>query len=191
MDAKIHKMAEEIYLLFMHRETNNELDPTCRTLTVTLPIQRIASIHVNVFLVVSRRLQRIFVEFAHAHHQAPSSNTKMLEYTSKKGAMNGGTMEEKLRDVIQVFVNSLPKLVFYKYKGCFEIKDEPFVDESNICSLFENETIVLKAQTCAVCFQYTKTKTSCHHTLCMECWCNIHRVNNVLCCPLCRKDISN
>lgn len=46
---------------------------------------------------------------------------------------------------------------------------------------------------CSVCFEPTKTKTSCEHILCFTCWNNIKikkQSNNILIpCPICRKNL--
>jgi hypothetical protein len=87
----------------------------------------------------------------------------------------------------------LRKLKFDNRRGKF-IKNE--TSYLLLSKLSNNKNLsTTKYEECCVCFETTKIKTGCNHTLCYKCWNNIkskwdidlkYEYKN---CPLCRKDI--
>jgi hypothetical protein len=70
--------------------------------------------------------------------------------------------------------NILEKLVFDKLEGCLTLKEK--LNEG-----FGNK--YLGDDVCCVCLEHTDTKTTCNHSICIECWQDLRE--NV--CPICRE----
>jgi hypothetical protein len=68
------------------------------------------------------------------------------------------------------------------------IEDFKEEEESEI-SMYNFQKITI--DTCSVCFENTKTKTSCHHSLCYICMCRMYKTkrNPFILCPICREHI--
>jgi len=90
------------------------------------------------------------------------------------------------------FINAFKKIVnSLRYDNkTGKIEDGEEEDNQFFRELITNENISFqKEETCCVCEEFTKTRTSCDHTLCLICWSKIKSVDNVKSCPLCREVI--
>ena len=88
-------------------------------------------------------------------------------------------------DFITKFKKIVNSLSFDKEKGIVtdgrDIKDNNFFRD-----LIQNPNIsFIELDTCAVCFDKTRTKTPCEHTLCFVCWSNMKTKT----CPICREEL--
>jgi hypothetical protein len=90
------------------------------------------------------------------------------------------------------FINSFKKIVnSLRYDNkTGKIEDGEEDGEQFFRELITNSNISFREdETCPVCMEPTKTKTSCDHTLCLICWSKIKPVNDVKSCPVCREVI--
>jgi len=84
----------------------------------------------------------------------------------------GAPTKTKLVELTVGLIKKLKAIKFDKLTGYFTNTLPYFVPELS------------SADDCCVCMEKTKTKTSCGHTLCCECWHNLRE--DV--CPICRND---
>lgn len=131
-----------------------------------VPIQQIDG--VNVFVVLK-----------------PLNKEVICEITPQKGSdytwlyQTSFTSQEQMKSF---FKDTVPILKYNKMTNSFEssvIEKQIF----NLALLSESDNVVLKMQPCCVCLDHTTNKTSCKHSLCLQCIAKM-KGNK---CPMCRQ----
>ena len=85
-------------------------------------------------------------------------------------------------DCLYDLYKKLPQFRISNNTGKFYVQNKNTIDE-------ELGGNYLLGEECTVCMEKTMTKTSCHHYLCICCWNKLGH-QNVLLCPICRKQIT-
>ena len=108
---------------------------------------------------------------------------------------------ENVANFLQSAAQILNKIVFDKCAGQFILPEYPKKNAAALlfCEAFgvTNPAIKPELDTCSVCYDKTRTKTSCGHVLCIPCWSSIKRTvsddDGISCdtkkCPICRAEL--
>lgn len=158
---------------------------------IRLPIKKIDGVKINNFE-IDIYLKRIRLEIS---TDFDNSNCVVLwSYTIYN--KDDGDWDLKINEFIEEITKTVPLLKL----GCTGYFHTPtdlqkIIKDKEIANCFKCENVELEYETCGVCYEDTNTKTNCRHSLCFRCWSNIEKVDcceeNVLPCPICRKDIYN
>jgi hypothetical protein len=148
-------------------------------------------VHIE-FVIINNKLLHLYIKSEIGSVDRDNSHTL---YSLLLGDMNDS--EENTLALVRRFVDILRHLKFNKFTGRFT--DERDVDVRIVEPWEELEDIPfveLKYEKCAVCMDYTMTKTKCKHSLCLDCWRQIPQ-KKFTCdgeeyeyhpCPICRAD---
>jgi hypothetical protein len=135
---------------------------------IQLPIYKIDDIIVNASLFIN--------------HDWVSDETFYFEASLVNGSSyidHGTTYEEFCK-----LIDGLKDMKFDILNGEFvnpnKLSESPY--KLSILSMFHHPNIEMDYVECCVCFEYTKTKTPCKHSLCIRCEQNLKNKK----CPLCR-----
>jgi len=103
-----------------------------------------------------------------------------------------------LTEELERLIKSVKDLQFDKGSGVFKRQNEeekmtPIMEASNKAFeiLKDDENIETNCQTCTVCYELTRTRTSCGHCVCIPCITKIKRHpedEGAYRCPLCRDE---
>jgi len=101
---------------------------------------------------------------------------------------------ESYRDALVKMSDDISIMKFNKLDGVFYTPDNLHPKYSNFL-IDELETDMMlfsdeeNPQECSVCLDLTKITTPCGHKLCILCWDNLRSIQNLLPCPICRKNL--
>jgi len=104
------------------------------------------------------------------------ANLRLLYWKEKLTKFSPKQIEKKLL----FFKDKMTKIKLDKLNGIFCFEDDKITFKNIGNDIFGLE--YSNCEKCSVCYEQTYTKSSCEHSLCVECWSNIK--NNK--CPLCR-----
>jgi hypothetical protein len=159
-----------------------QIESVTRGKFVWIPIQKINDIDVSVTAYNYEIMQQ--------KHYAIKVESDQCVWGDENQYNNHFTLyslhDTDLKKLIEDFIKVLPDLKFNKFRGEFYI-GEVNNDDLEIAELFECMNVTVYHDKCACCFDKTKTKTKCKHTVCLQCWDKIK--TNV--CPICRCDMTN
>lgn len=133
-----------------------------------IPIEKIDGVSVNVFLKPSYKNTEVLCEIIPMN----ADNYIWLYQTSF-------TSQEQME---AFFKDTVPTLKYNKMANSFEasvLEKEIF----NLALLCESDNVVLAMQPCCVCLDHTSNKTSCKHSLCLQCVAKMDGIK----CPICRR----
>ena len=93
---------------------------------------------------------------------------------------SGSTYDEFL-----IVINGLKDMKFNSLMGKFTnpnnlIRNNEYIPE--VLPMFHHPNIEMEYEECSVCYEYTRTKTPCKHTLCLRC----DQKLPTKVCPMCR-----
>jgi hypothetical protein len=166
----------------------------------TVGLHLIKSIHgfpVNIeFVIMNKKQLHLYIKTEIGSVDREHSHTI---YSTMLGDMNDS--EDNTTALLRRFVDILRHLKFNKFSGRFA--DERDVDVRNDIrnaepweELEDIPFIELEYEKCAVCMDYTMSKTKCKHSLCLDCWRQIPQKKfrydeeeyEYYPCPICRAD---
>ena len=100
----------------------------------------------------------------------------------KPGVVELYTDVARSLEAFTIMINKMSELKYDNKVGMFYVEQK----KEDYEQLYTFPNIELDYVECSVCFEITKTKTSCNHPLCYKCY---DKIPNK--CPICRKDIKN
>jgi hypothetical protein len=161
-----------------------------------LPISELDGIKVNVYLVLFDMFHDdVSYGIRIEHFFWLNTNGDDGNYLHLYGESKFNSVHETLHFLVNEFI---PNFTIDVINGKFDYKNERNNNEqedrivAEFCKNFENnERVTLVIQKCCVCYQMTKCKTECKHSICIKCANQINFKREYgeetgFLCPLCR-----
>lgn len=178
-DKELKSYAEKDYFTLRYDKyilvinTINGIQVLCKF--IISKIKNVNKIEYNCYIIIES--EKIFIGESMNNYQLYFLSESIKKFSPKC-----------INDFLLKFKNIIPKLVIDKYEGklinCEEKKsvfeDEKYFGYDIFGIEFDNHS------ECVICYENTKTITSCNHNLCIDCWNNL----TTDLCPICRECLS-
>lgn len=194
-ESAIHKLAIKISLAHV-KEIENQAK------YYSLPIKKINDIPVSVGLVRmgnTKEKYRVMFEIdsAHAHRLTPQDRNHLTLYMCIYQKDESMSLIDFYKEILAKTKEIIKKLKFDRMNGKFVENIEESVEELSMEVFGDCENIELNCDKCACCFNHTKTKTPCGHSVCILCWGKLEIQTNeedyemeYQKCPICREEMN-